>query len=282
MDVVTAWLWPLQLVGPDRLGAQPDVRTYFDGMSACDRVARRQGGCDTLEGYLSSVVARLHPVDDAQLRRCVRHAAALISRSAAQSPAHGALAALGRRVPWRVAVLEDRAEDGWPHTHGDVVCLPRRLLRAHDRALVETLVHERVHVLQRARPDVAAAVVVGEWGLVPHDRATVLLQNPGVAERVRSNPDLDDKLYSFPGDDVVPLSVFVEGEAQAAVGGLRAARVALIPVAPAGAGAALLPLASAGASGRRREHAYEHPFEAMAYTMASAICGTSRSQDFRR
>ena len=39
-----------------------------------------------------------------------------------------------RRQPWRIAVLKSDVEDGWPHTHGGVICLPESFVRASARA----------------------------------------------------------------------------------------------------------------------------------------------------
>lgn len=82
-------------------------------------------------------------------------------------------------VPWKVAILYDTAENGWPHTHGDVICLPANHFQQAEAKRVETLIHERVHVHQRSR---------GAWNKgVP--------MPPKVSERARSNPDLDGHLY---------------------------------------------------------------------------------------
>ena len=62
-------------------------------------------------------------------------------------------------TPWQLMQVDDRLEDGMPHTIHSVIVLPMWLVRAlcdqrssveHSRA-VETLVHERMHVMQKVR-----------------------------------------------------------------------------------------------------------------------------------
>ena len=254
------------LVDANELAQQPDLPVYFDDMSRCDRAARHQGGCDTLEGYLGAVVppARLPPAAVAVLHAHVAQAQALLVRAGCVQ---------GLVAPsWRIAVLEDRAEDGWPHTHGAIVCLPLHMVLRPGPESVKTLVHERVHVFQRSADAAAlvAEVVQGDWGMTPMPRADVC-RRVGVTDRVRSNPDLDDNVYTL-GDDpcVVRLTVF-ESEASAARGGLRAATSVAFDICRS-PGPIHHPLEKGHAP--RRPSDFEHPFEAMAYLVADAVvCG---------
>ena len=173
---------------------------------------------------------------------------------------------------WRVAVLEDRAEGGWPHTHGDVVCLPRKTVRKlltagrrESDEVVETLVHEWVHVVQRARPDLARAVVVDAWGMTPRPLADVVKNSQSVAHRVRSNPDLDGNVYARPGTDLATVSLF-PSEAAAERGGLAAAVVRSVD---AESGMEVMDESSRVFSKGAPWLGYEHPYEAMAYKVAS-------------
>ena len=228
-----------------------DLSAYFDGFSACDVAARAPFGGDTADGYLACLITDAPPAEIDALRR---HVAA----ADAAARAHPWLR-LHADVPWRVALLEDRAEGGWPHTHGGVVCMPIGLLRGQGRRgrgldddLVRVLVHERVHVLQRRNPAAARAY----HGASDRLKMTPVASFPpgsDVARRRRSNPDLDGFLYS-------PSLMLFPDAATAARDGLRAARLAWIDLdtgreATARRGAAL--------------PAEEHPWEAMAYAIAA-------------
>jgi hypothetical protein len=259
-------------------GTQPDfveaVGVYFAGMGECDRAARRDPRADSAAAYLACVVppAALPPSAARRLSAGVARAHALMLRA-------GCVTGLASPRPWRVVVLRDEAEGGMPHTHGAVVCMPLSSLEAPAAAaagrdafasLVTTLVHERVHVFQRAEPDAVAAVVRRQWGMTAHPRAQVCAAH-GVADLARSNPDLDGLLYapaSSPG--VVSLSLFPSVEA-AALGGLRSSRVVRLDVPPQDA----TPKPSVSPEAQERLDAalaeHEHPYEAMAYWVADAV-----------
>ena len=93
-------------------------------------------------------------------------------------------------LPWKIAVLSDeRIEDGWPHTHGDVIVLTPRCLR--DGADLPTiLVHEKVHVFQRAYPVETHILFCKAWGL---KIASFAGWRPHAA---RANPDISELSYS--------------------------------------------------------------------------------------
>ncbi len=240
------------------LASQPGLDAYFASMTPCDVEARSPLGCADAAGYVAcllpagsiggAAVDALR-VDIADAESAMRIAG---FPEAMLSPQLGS---------WRVAVLSDRAEGGWPHTHGDVICLPASMVRGKGgRARVHTLVHERVHVFQRAHPDAVAHLVQGEWRMRPRPLSLIV---PSVARRRRSNPDLDGSLY-YTGEDEATSVVaaaavtLFRSEADARNGGLAAGRTCLV-----GLGGTELP-----PSDRMPQPAYEHPYEAMAYLLA--------------
>jgi hypothetical protein len=125
------------------------------------------------------------------------------------------------------------------------------MLDADEAEVVQTLIHERVHVFQRRHPDEAAAVILGDWRMVASPK-TAFCAHLGVSERVRSNPDLDAHVYALGG--VACLSVFPDADA-ARAGGLAAAATVRSPSTDSDS--VLL--------------GYEHPNEAMAYLLAEAV-----------
>ena len=153
----------LHIVTRGELASQPGSRAYFAGFSGADCYAR---GCSSpaacLRAYLSAVIERPTSAVMSALAGDAAEADRLCELHVPR---------LARAGPWRVAVFRAgrMAENGWPHTHGGVVCLPEgeghfgrpRMER------VETLVHERVHVYQRRFPAEAAELVSGAWGMRP-------------------------------------------------------------------------------------------------------------------
>ena len=177
----------------------------------------------------------------------------------AVAAADRALTRAGRNMPaprWRIAVLDDRAESGFPHTHGDIVCMPLSFMAPSfdERKLVRTLVHERVHVLQRAHPEVFFDDIAGSsTGRVA---ISSLGSKADVTLRRRSNPDLDRYIY-VDADTGLATAMLFDGEREAAEGGLGAARAVWIE-----------PMTGKRVDGQPANPAYEHPYERFAYEIA--------------
>lgn len=225
---------------PRVLAAQQGFNAYYDRMTICDLAAREATSKDAARSaYLSAVV---------------RDGARLASYAARVRDAMGQ-----QQQALKVAVLDDRerpraVESGWPHTHGDVVCMPASYLeRADLPRLARTLAHEATHVCQRSGSCPAPGTGAG----VPRmSEAEFGARFPDLEARRRSNPDLDGYLYGD-GSGSVVVSLFESREA-AAAGGLGAAKVHLVDVSTGEAVAA-----PAGT--------HEHPNEAHAYAAELAI-----------
>jgi hypothetical protein len=253
------------------LGRQKGIREYFHGFGPCDIAARTSKGCSDIDGYLSSLVTEPDAVSVGRAARAARDADAEMV-SWAQGKGHKkddytvALSEFvkeGRDEPWRVAILEDRAEWGWPHTHGGVVCIPSKLLhRGHD-AIVSTFIHERVHVLQRRRPEEARRIAEVHLGLVPYPKDGDTIPSWAIP-LMRSNPDLDDNVYgpARPEGESRDKRTFdvclFESVEEARDGGLGMARTRRIH-----------PETRLGDVDDEGNVGEEHPFETMAYYLQS-------------
>ncbi len=231
---------------------------YFAGFSAADAAAR--GGCRgpsaCRQAYFAAIVPpaevpsstlkALHLAVAEARRLCAERAPRLLKADA-----------------WRVAFLREgaaAAENGWPHTHGDVVCLPSDFFASGGRdfrAQVETLVHEQVHVYQRRFPR-EAGELVRAWGYRP---AEPRYQAP----LKRSNPDLDGVEYADTRG-VVTLQLY------------RSARPSsLADSAPAA-------FRYSAEEGRWRPlkdamGGQEHPWERMAYEVARCVVNDDDGRD---
>ena len=88
------------------------------------------------------------------------------------------------RLSWKFAICrDDRVENGYPHTHRDIIVLTPMCFKLSARELAKTLVHERVHVYQREFAVETQVLLMNRLGLVL-DR----VDHPKDIER--SNPDL--------------------------------------------------------------------------------------------
>lgn len=239
---------------------ESEFRAFYDGFSAMDHDVRRSSGVYSPETYLNAIVPRSGVPADVMseaLPRDVRRARARLDRYAASLRSSDALRKLveaGRKVPWVLAFLEDRAEGGMPHTHGGVISLPFKstVSSLGTARFVQTLIHERIHVLQRRFPRIAQRLVYERLRLLPAMKRRDL--EPFLRAQWRSNPDLDSNIYS---DGT--LAVFAENATS--LGNIR-----LIRLFKRG-----LPDAHSSAAAAESEH----PFETIAYSVAAAAAAAA-------
>ena len=101
-------------------------------------------------------------------------------------------------ISWKIAIVCDEYEDGFPHTREDVIFLTRKRIKVNQEALTSLLIHEKIHIFQRYNPQ-QMEFLLGSTGYT-HVAYT---NNPKYNSFVRSNPDTNDKVYSFKGKEFV-------------------------------------------------------------------------------
>ena len=92
------------------------------------------------------------------------------------------------RMTWRIACVDGNVyEDGLPHTRGDLILFPRNYLYKRTvESYTRTLIHEKVHVYQKAYPrDTELYIQAHGFERTGKRHGTL----------VRSNSDTDDYLY---------------------------------------------------------------------------------------
>lgn len=178
---------------------------YFSAMGAADLQAR--GYTTTSECHEAYLAARIETgLDDPHVQMLfglARNADMLCQASISKqktgalfsSATQDLLAALPS-VPWRFVVLQDGIEGGMPHTQGDMVCLPHSFFLNQGPATLKTLIHEKIHVLQRSQMGLWARTL-SALGYVAYQKRQDLPQS--IKARARSNPDLDGYVYSTKG-----------------------------------------------------------------------------------
>jgi len=196
-------------------------------------------------------------------------------------------------IPWKIAVVRDDIENGFPHTIGDIICLPRGMAvdgctralddgtssssssssssfreekaaeRQQDPVVVEALrrvlsvlVHEKIHVYQRMYPEQTQSYV---RDVLKGERAFPLADvlNEEDKTRTRSNPDLDGWVYrntEGPHKDAVSYMVYTTDRPRS----LADARIKSVNH-------------EKGHISNTSSQVYEHPYEEMAYVMSKAI-----------
>lgn len=99
-------------------------------------------------------------------------------------------------IPWKILTCSDDMENGYPHTHGDTIILPKRFFNASNGDVtvkLVTLLHEKIHVYQRLHPIESNILIINYWGM-EFSKA-----NPSELSQRRSNPDVSMVNYSFDG-----------------------------------------------------------------------------------
>jgi hypothetical protein len=158
-----------------------DPDNYLHSLSPWDLYARKS---KTMEEYIMRCVRAVTEFSDNERSICAsaaRKADALLVKHNYE---------IISAMKWNLALTNGRVyEDGMPHTRMDIVFLDRSQL-LDSRSLVLTLVHEKLHLFQRANPEKMAQLLDSsgytQWKLRAHE------------PRIRANPDLDPWIYIDP------------------------------------------------------------------------------------
>jgi len=116
-------------------------------------------------------------------------------------------------IPWRISVVDNYIEGGFPHTLENVIVLPIGLItnisdRRSQEIVVKILIHELCHVFQRRYPQLVEKLYI-QWGyqkVSGEDSAKNLLN---MVRDVRSNPDVFD-VYTKNGKGIT-VCLYKEG-----------------------------------------------------------------------
>jgi len=222
------------------------------------------------ERYLSSHVGRSSIGEDRRrkVEEGVRHARVLVEEGLKGTPYASWISALAGESRWKVAILVDRAENGYPHTVGDLICIPLSVLDEYDvPRLGRLFLHERVHVVQRADPE-GARRYAKKLG---YERTNTRRRDVSSSTRflLRANPDLDEWMYLFRG--TMPAAVYTSDHPRS---------LAEAMVVDTKTGKSLMPSSSSSAI---TAAAAEHPHEAVAYDVVDSATGrTKRRHKIRK
>ena len=223
---------------------------YYGGFTQADAHARGcKSGAHCQDGYVRAVVT----APSGQQRRALREAVAQADRALRSHPQYRrAFHALFRNIPWKVCIVRDVAEGGFPHTHADIIVIPEHMLTgsALKRDLPKILVHELVHVAQRARSSVFEHAYTRFWGVHKVGAPRTVLP-PNLADLRRSNPDLDDSIWMHRDGGAGCIMLYTDAEPEH----LLASETRVLNLDDA-------------ETGRQWHCNYEHPNEAMAYILA--------------
>ena len=154
---------------------------YFNDMTSEDLHAR---GVDSIDAYKEKYLLGIHTfLTPGQVKKIDASVAA--ANDALKPYKHAA------GIPWKIAVLGNGPEDGYPHTFKDIIVLTDRLLLGFVPEVTKTLIHEKVHVFQRMYPAQTHVLLLNRL------KMKVLFMEPPALSRVRSNPDKNRMSYGY-------------------------------------------------------------------------------------
>jgi hypothetical protein len=156
-----------------------DPDEYVEHMTPTDLYAR---GAKTVDGYklaCAKVAVDFTPDQKEKYVRAARDADEAFMRMG-----HEIIEA----IQWVFAKTRgDAYEDGWPHTRANIIFVSTDMDADSHGKLVKTLVHEKLHLFQRAYPEKMAQLL---------DSTGYIRWKYRVGEpRVRANPDIDPWIY---------------------------------------------------------------------------------------
>lgn len=178
--------YPFTVVTKDEFIAQVNVSDFFTSLSEEDLKARQNKALQGREQYRNEYIEafeELSESDKTLLTRIVDEANRLTSSYINL-----------QQLEWRIAKVKNTVEYGLPHTIGNMIVISKDTLRRPEKEIVNTMIHEKLHVFQRMNTSVVRqwATSMGFRVLLPSEFATL---NKDILQLRRSNPDLDKNTY---------------------------------------------------------------------------------------
>ena len=166
-----------------------DSDGYVSKMTRMDFVARGMAP-DVYLTAISEAALRTKPLipsNQQKMVKCVQLADAYFYQCV-RTPIDGTKVA---RIPWKFGFVEGQIyEYGLPHTRADIIFLAPSIISTTDEELTRTLVHEKVHIYQRAHSE-----DIQQWIGENYYEAFDMISNRDKTSDIRSNPDIGDWYY---------------------------------------------------------------------------------------
>ncbi len=134
-------------------------------------------------------------------------------------------------IPWIIGLVNNKYENGYPHTRNDVIIMNFNKLLFNN---VKTLIHEKIHIYQKMYPEDIQIYLQS-------NNFTKYISRKESTENLRANPDVDDYIYKM--NDSVMMAIYNK----------NATSISDVNIYP------------------KNEYKYEHPYEYMAYTLENII-----------
>ena len=150
--------------------------TYFDTFNETDKRLRFCTNIDCKKDYMGSIRILSKTEYDYLFRISIQKINDLF-----------AMHKIFVQIPWKIVICHDK-ESQFPHTHGDFIVLPDSIFEKHANHIMQTLIHEKVHVYQRLYPCQTNILFTKFWGF---KIKTIC----NYSDMRRSNPDINKIVY---------------------------------------------------------------------------------------
>lgn len=161
---------------------------YIQNMSELDLKAR---GVSNFEEYLTRTIYNIVEISSsnkAKLNRCAEKADKFFSQIPFNPYINNGEQL--KNINWIFACINDKYEEGFPHTRSKIIFLSPRIIALPEYNLTKTLIHEKIHIYQRYNYfKIRHALYLK--GYTPH-------KNRAMEDNLRSNPDTDNIIYMTP------------------------------------------------------------------------------------
>jgi len=210
-----------------------DVDQYAASLTSSDLCARKVGSTSE---YIRQSYVSARSFNMSQ-RNLIKRAIDEAHKFFCSSLGFGIDSEKMRVLPWTVALTDGNYEDGLPHTRADIIFLTPKILRSTFESLVGILIHEQVHIYQRTYSDDIHSYLSAQGYKVAFPRSQVA--------RARANPDTDGMIYLDVNQEI-HASIYTSDCPK------RIQDIVTVP---------------------ENNEAQEHPYETIAYSVASMYNG---------
>lgn len=177
-------------VDDDTFAKAITLSSFFRNLSSIDLYAR--GNASSQEEYVTTYFSSKIPFTDSEkdiLDKCITRANnILIDFPKIQ------------QTPWNFAKVHSSIENGFPHTLGNIIVLSERVFTYSIEDLTKTLIHEKIHVVQRTYP----FDFIHLYDKIGFKKTKDISRH----DLARANPDIDNYLYVYEKTHQVPMQLY--------------------------------------------------------------------------
>lgn len=193
VGLITGVLIIIILIMAWRVQGRVVMSVFFDRMTDADLKARASS---SRWGYRMKYATSMRPLTDKQRKNLTN----MLDEINNMIRPFAKL----RDMPWKFIKVGDHIENGYPHTINDYIVINDKFFRNSRSDMMRILIHEQVHVFQRAFPEETRSYITNVLGFQRVDERNI--KDKTLLAKRRNNPDVSG-LYAYHGR-FVPLQLY--------------------------------------------------------------------------